>query len=158
MRKLSLLTLLSMLVMLVFVPAAFAQADLDCANFATQEEAQATFDTDPSDPNGLDRDDDQLACEDSLPSGDDLPDPIPPGPLRCEGIIDQAEFEACVAQGGPVVETPETPTAAATQYAEPVAPTPAATSEILPDTGGASLIVLGAGVLLVAGGLVLRRR
>lgn len=32
--------------------------DLDCADFSTQEAAQAEFDADPSDPNGLDRDDD----------------------------------------------------------------------------------------------------
>lgn len=37
--------------------------DLDCADFSTQEEAQAEFDADPSDPNGLDRDDDGYACE-----------------------------------------------------------------------------------------------
>jgi hypothetical protein len=43
--------------------------DLDCMNFATQAEAQATFDADPSDPNRLDADNDSLACED-LPGGD----------------------------------------------------------------------------------------
>lgn len=37
--------------------------DLDCADFATQEEAQAEFDADPSDPNGLDADNDGIACE-----------------------------------------------------------------------------------------------
>lgn len=37
--------------------------DLDCADFATQEAAQAEYDVDPSDPNGLDRDDDGYACE-----------------------------------------------------------------------------------------------
>lgn len=40
-----------------------AQGDLDCIDFATQAEAQATYDTDPSDPNGLDADDDGVACE-----------------------------------------------------------------------------------------------
>src|SRR5688572_11999093 len=43
-------------------------ADLDCSNFATQQEAQAVFNADPSDPNGLDSDDDGIACE-SLASG-----------------------------------------------------------------------------------------
>lgn len=42
---------------------AFADADKDCADFASQAEAQAEFDADPSDPNGLDRDNDQKACE-----------------------------------------------------------------------------------------------
>ena len=37
--------------------------DLDCADFATQEEAQAELERDPTDPNGLDADDDGIACE-----------------------------------------------------------------------------------------------
>jgi hypothetical protein len=41
-------------------------ADLDCSDFATQAEAQAALIADPSDPNGLDTDDDATACE-SLP-------------------------------------------------------------------------------------------
>ena len=49
-----------------------AQADLyDCRDFRFQEEAQAVFDQDPSDPYGLDEDDprpdDGKACE-ALPS------------------------------------------------------------------------------------------
>lgn len=42
--------------------------DLDCADFAAQEEAQAVLDADPSDPNGLDGEGDGVPCE-SLPSG-----------------------------------------------------------------------------------------
>jgi len=38
-------------------------ADLDCGNFPNQAAAQATLLADPSDPNGLDRDNDGLACE-----------------------------------------------------------------------------------------------
>jgi hypothetical protein len=54
---------------LVFPMSGTALAqDLDCMNFATQAEAQAEFDADPSDP-GLDADNDSLACED-LPGGD----------------------------------------------------------------------------------------
>jgi hypothetical protein len=37
--------------------------DLDCADFATQEEAQAVLERDPSDPNRLDADNDGIACE-----------------------------------------------------------------------------------------------
>ncbi|WP_158206456.1 excalibur calcium-binding domain-containing protein [Halomarina oriensis] len=44
--------------------------DLNCEDFETQEEAQTTYDEDPSDPNDLDRDDDGVACEDSFESGD----------------------------------------------------------------------------------------
>jgi hypothetical protein len=46
--------------------------DLDCADFATQEEAQAEYDSDPSDPNGLDGDDDGVACEDQQDGDADL--------------------------------------------------------------------------------------
>lgn len=43
-------------------------ADFNCGDFDTQDEAQAVLDEDPSDPHGLDRDGDGVACE-SLPSG-----------------------------------------------------------------------------------------
>ena len=47
--------------------AAGAQG-LNCSDFTYQEEAQANLDANPSDPNGLDgNDDDGIACE-SLPS------------------------------------------------------------------------------------------
>ena len=49
--------------------AAQESADLDCADFATQAEAQATFDADPSDPNGLDADNDSIACEENAGGG-----------------------------------------------------------------------------------------
>jgi hypothetical protein len=45
---------------------AHAQPDRDCRDFAFQEDAQAVFDADPSDPNRLDEDqgpDDGIACE-----------------------------------------------------------------------------------------------
>jgi len=50
-------------------PLAFGQTDkYDCGDFATQEQAQAVFDADPSDPYGLDNDGDKIACE-TLPHG-----------------------------------------------------------------------------------------
>jgi hypothetical protein len=42
---------------------AYAQEDLDCADFATQAEAQAELARDRSDPNNLDADDDGVPCE-----------------------------------------------------------------------------------------------
>ncbi|MDP9477007.1 MAG: excalibur calcium-binding domain-containing protein [Actinomycetota bacterium] len=47
------------------IPSAQAQSGdpFDCADFDTQEEAQAEYDSDPSDPSGLDADDDGIACE-----------------------------------------------------------------------------------------------
>ncbi|MET9907724.1 excalibur calcium-binding domain-containing protein [Streptomyces sp. NPDC006476] len=44
--------------------AAHAQNNLNCSDFATQEDAQAEFNRDPSDPNRLDADNDGIACED----------------------------------------------------------------------------------------------
>ena len=38
-------------------------ADLNCADFATQQEAQAELERHPSDPNNLDADGDGVACE-----------------------------------------------------------------------------------------------
>ena len=51
------------------IPNAEAQAgdQYDCADFDTQEEAQAVYDGDPSDPSGLDGPQGET-CE-SLPSG-----------------------------------------------------------------------------------------
>jgi hypothetical protein len=46
-------------------PALAQTDDLDCADFPSQEAAQAEYNRDPSDPNGLDADDDGEACEDS---------------------------------------------------------------------------------------------
>jgi hypothetical protein len=45
-----------------------AAQDLDCADFATQEEAQAVYNANRTDPFDLDRDNDNRACE-RLPSG-----------------------------------------------------------------------------------------
>lgn len=45
-----------------------SQTDLDCADFASQAEAQAEFDKDTTDPNNLDADNDGIACE-SLDGG-----------------------------------------------------------------------------------------
>jgi hypothetical protein len=73
---------------------AFASANIyNCSDFSTQEQAQAVYNSDPSDPNDLDGDNDGVACE-SLPSGadsstdyentpdydTDVPAPDPPDP------------------------------------------------------------------------------
>ena len=47
-------------------PFAFAATDKDCSDFQYQEDAQAVYNADPSDPNRLDNDNDGIACE-SLP-------------------------------------------------------------------------------------------
>jgi len=53
-------------VVFLVMPSAASAADLDCSDFATQEEAQEHLL--PGDPHGLDGDNDGIACED-LPSG-----------------------------------------------------------------------------------------
>jgi len=59
-----------------------AANDLDCEDFTTQPEAQAVYNQNPSDPNGLDRDKDGKACE-ALPGGAlgsaEGPSPTPSG-------------------------------------------------------------------------------
>ena len=66
-RRLLLLAALAMLGTLVVAPAALAQDEFDCEDFTYQEDAQAVYDSDPSDPNGLDgAPQDGVACE-SLP-------------------------------------------------------------------------------------------
>ena len=79
---------------------ALAQADVDCIDFATQPEAQAVLDQDPSDPNGLDADGDGVACEE-LPSGGSSPEPSSPEPsspepadLDCVAFATQPEAQA----------------------------------------------------------------
>src|SRR5215203_606548 len=51
-----------------YADKAAAQTDLNCSSFATQEEAQAELNRDPSNPNNLDADNDGIACEE-LSSG-----------------------------------------------------------------------------------------
>ncbi|MGW5362400.1 excalibur calcium-binding domain-containing protein [Actinopolymorpha pittospori] len=67
-RKLAALGAASTLVLMGFAGVANAADDYNCGDFQTQEEAQRVYDQDPSDPNGLDQDNDGIACED-LPSG-----------------------------------------------------------------------------------------
>ncbi|MEU0074400.1 excalibur calcium-binding protein [Streptomyces sp. NPDC006332] len=58
-------TLIALATIVPSAATAHAQ-DLDCSDFTFQEEAQAVFNTDPSDPNRLDEDqgpDDGIACE-----------------------------------------------------------------------------------------------
>ena len=67
MRRLAGSVLLAGGLVLVGGGPALAQ-DLDCSDFDTQQEAQAVFNRDRSDPNDLDRDNDGTAC-DTLPRG-----------------------------------------------------------------------------------------
>jgi LPXTG-motif cell wall-anchored protein len=176
MKRLLLLT--AALGMLLASPA-MAQSGADggfnCVDFPDQESAQLFLDSDPSDPEGLDADGDGLACEDELPSsgvdpidgtesfivttaqtGNNCPEPFvsnfdPNDPATAETFTCIAPGDVEVAPTEVVAEEP--------MVEEPVAAAAASqTMTDLPDTGGASLIALGAGALLVAGGLLIRRR
>jgi len=51
---------------LAATPAVAASGDdYDCSDFETQSQAQAVYNQDPSDPHGLDREGDGIACETS---------------------------------------------------------------------------------------------
>jgi hypothetical protein len=59
-------TLFTIAAIVPLADPAHAQTDRDCRDFAFQEDAQAVFDADPSDPNRLDEDqgpDDGIVCE-----------------------------------------------------------------------------------------------
>ena len=71
---------------LAFPTMAFAQDALNCDDFDTQQEAQAVYNQDPSDPNGLDgNDNDGIACE-SLASGGAVTDTSEPEAVPAGGI------------------------------------------------------------------------
>src|SRR5215204_5700974 len=74
--------------------------------------------------------------------------------------INAAQVEQAVVAASPAAAPAavqyQYPAPAAAQYVAPTA-SPAAPAAELPPTGGSSLIALGAGVLLIAGGLLARR-
>jgi hypothetical protein len=114
-------------------------ADLDCIDFATQAEAQATYDADPSDPNGLDADGDSIACETNTDTANTT----------------EFEDDTGVASGGPLIAEDD---ATGEQYADDDADDEDVAA--LPDTGGPALLLPVAALLLGLAGLscaVLRR-
>ncbi|MFF0561321.1 excalibur calcium-binding protein [Streptomyces sp. NPDC004266] len=111
--------------------------DLDCRDFRFQEDAQAVFDRDPSDPNRLDEDqgpDDGIACEALPRRGMQTVPPVGPS-----------------ATGVP----PVNPSAPALQSAAPVVPGPVAPSRgTRAGIGGAfrpSGLSVGVGLTLFVG-------
>jgi endonuclease YncB( thermonuclease family) len=75
-----------------------AGGDLDCSDFASQAEAQAVLDADPSDPNGLDADYDGQACETSSFSRGSATSSALPSPAASASA--SATAPASVAPGG----------------------------------------------------------
>ncbi len=111
-------------------PTTPTQGDLDCADFASQAEAQATFNADPSDPNGLDADNDGIACEENTPTTPTATQYTPPTTTA------------------PTATTAPTTTTAPTAT---TAPTTAPNITEMPATGGPSLLIPAVGLLLASG-------
>ncbi|HVY77085.1 MAG TPA: excalibur calcium-binding domain-containing protein [Solirubrobacterales bacterium] len=95
--KLPLFLLFALSSLLALAPSSAAALDYDCADFATQEEAQEYLL--PGDPYNLDGDDDGIACED-LPSGGggggggETTSPPPPPPELDKGLARRAAKHA----------------------------------------------------------------
>ncbi len=94
-----------------------ASDPFDCADFATQEEAQAEYDLDPSDPSGMDADSDGIACEElSSGTGTSSASPAPtttssPAPSDTGASQDQYDDGDMLNSGasgpGPVLTLPD---------------------------------------------------
>lgn len=160
MRKLSLLVALAMLTMLALAPAAFAQADRDCMDFASQAEAQNYFDANGGSPSNnfdnLDANNNGMACEDyDYGGGTTQP------PTTTVGTTVALPMETTTVTA-PTVTTAPTATAVTTPAATTTTGAPAATSTsgALPDTGGPTggpVLLLPAAALLLGAGLVVLR-
>ncbi|MFD8224978.1 excalibur calcium-binding protein [Streptomyces massasporeus] len=146
-------TLFAIAAIVPLADPAHARQDLDCRDFAFQEDAQAVFDADPSDPHRLDEDqgrDDGVACE----------------ALAHRGIIDPTTSPTMSpsASASPSVSPSAGPTAPAT-----VTPTAVPTQGVRGGLGGAVTsgpsdwdlaigLAFAAGAAVAAGCVVKRRR
>ena len=82
-----------------------AAADLDCEDFSSQQEAEATLNADPSDPNNIDEDGDGVPCE-----GENLPDASQgPGGQQTTGALYQGDASLMNAGGPPEGPVPLMP-------------------------------------------------
>jgi hypothetical protein len=128
-KKLLYAAMLAMLTMLVLAPAAMGQQDLDCADFVSQAEAQATLRENPNDPHGLDgNDDDGIACE-SLPA--------PRDEVPVQGAMGAGGGGAATGDGGAVGGAN-------------------GGAIVMPETGGPALLAPLAGLALVGLGIGVR--
>ena len=156
--------------------------DLDCADFATQQDAQAELERDPSDPNNLDADGDGVACE-TYPYGDsggtggggdlDCADFATHGEAQREYAKDRTDPNNLDADNDGIAceelisEGREGPTPVGRQYApegdvgNPEDVIPGTGVRRVPPTGGPPYLLVGTlallGVALIAGRGVLRR-
>ena len=189
MRRLLLLLATAAMAMLVVAHAAFAQSpaegDLyDCEDFTYQEDAQAVYDQDPSDPYGLDgpigdsfTGEPGVACEELPSSGEDtdggddtsvycpqggFPATPPGAPGEAELVCFDTQEEAdYYSETGEFLTEEPPPTVTGTQYETPETPTATETptdtgGTALPETGGTALLLPVAGLLLATGLIGLR--
>ncbi len=133
--------------MMLASPVLAQTSDVDCADYATQEQAQAVYNADPSDPNGLDADGDGIACE-TLASGGSMDD----GTM----MMEMEDGTMMMDDGTMMMDDSSMGTSPMT-----TAPTTAPNITEMPATGGPSLLIPAVGLLLASGliGLgVLRRK
>jgi hypothetical protein len=76
---------MALFAMLLLLPTTAVAADLNCGDFATQGEAQATLAANLTDPNDLDGNADGEACE-GLPAGNSTPSSGNTGQLARTGL------------------------------------------------------------------------
>ena len=101
------------------------QGDKNCADFATQIDAQSSLNTSyPNDPNGLDQDSDGVACEDYFKLSDEEAARVVPANLASSAVqstpapIPGPEAPSSLDNGGP---TPDTGSATTSSRIEPPA-------------------------------------
>lgn len=140
-----------------------ACSELGDSGEQAQQEAQALLNQDASDPNGLDANGDGVPCKFTESSGQIAYEDG--SVIFVTTAVPPQDTDTTPTEPDPVEPTPTQPTPTEHAPVEP-APTPTTpdqpTSEVvetnvLPDTGGASLLALGAGTLLISGALLARR-
>ena len=160
------------MMMLMLAPAAMAQDLYDCGDL-TQEEAQQIYESDPSDPYGLDGPIGEsssgvpgVACEGSPSGGTDTPPPVveeqPEAETKTEVVTKTEMKEEPKEEAKTEAKSEEKKAKSEEKKAKSEEKKEAKKEEKkdLPKTGGpgsASLLALGAGALLVGGGLLVRR-
>jgi hypothetical protein len=152
-----------------FAAQAHAQ-DVDCGDFAFQEDAQAVLNADPSDPNRLDADDDGIACEVLLRRGDLVtPTMRPPSPTMTSASPTMTSASPTMTTAAPTTAPPSPTPTPTTSAPRPVAPATMTPSQgVRGGIGGASSagpskwdIAIGLVCLTSAGlatGYVIKRR
>ncbi len=175
MRRLLLLAGLCMAAVLVFVSVALAQSrgpsgadgTYNCEDFDTQEDAQAFYEQDTSDPDGLDgpigtgfTGDEGVACEELPSGGGSTATPTSEATMMDDSASPESDEESATPtataesddEGSATAEADDEEDSSATASAS-------AEAEDLPDTGGAvspALTLVPLALLLGAGLLSLR--